>query len=191
MNTNDLRVIKTKRNIENAFIDLLHQKDFHAITVQDILDTALINRSTFYKHYADKYALSEALCQDIFVLFQEYVEQRFLLEAQTEQMVDIVKDLYSFLSQNRIKILALFKIQAENIHLYDDMFHCLKNKFLQARHHSDNFPDKVYDYLATIYATYVMESIRWCLENDGYQELLPYAKDFLSFAPFFIHSKYN
>lgn len=47
-----------------------------------------------------------------------------------------------------------------------------------------NFPDKVYDYLATIYATYVMESIRWCLENDGYQELLPYAKDFLSFAPF-------
>ena len=55
MNTNDLRVIKTKKHIEDALIDLLYQKDFHAITVQDILDTALINRSTFYKHYADKY----------------------------------------------------------------------------------------------------------------------------------------
>lgn len=188
MNTHDLRVIKTKRNIENAFIDLLQQKDFHTITVQDILNTALINRSTFYKHYTDKYALAETLCQDIFPLFQEYADQRFLLETNTEQMADIVKDLYGFLSQNRIKVLALFKIQTETIHLYDDMFYCLKSKFLQAKHHTDNFPDKLYDYLATIYATFVMESIRWCLENDGYQELLPYVKDFLAFSPHFTSS---
>lgn len=42
MNENDLRVIKTKRNIEESFIYLLGQKDFYKITVQDILDKALI-----------------------------------------------------------------------------------------------------------------------------------------------------
>ncbi len=185
MNTNDLRVIKTKKHIEDALIDLLYQKDFHAITVQDILDTALINRSTFYKHYADKYALAESLCQDVFVLFEEYINKRFVFESGTEPMIDTVKNLYAFLSQNRIKVLALFKIQTETIHLYDDMFYCLKNNFLQTQNTKDDFPEKFSDYLATIYATFVMESIKWCLENDGYQDLLPYAQKFLSLSPFF------
>ena len=57
MNKNDLRVIKTRREIENAMIVLLQQKSFEKITVQNILDVALVNRSTFYQHYADKYAL--------------------------------------------------------------------------------------------------------------------------------------
>ena len=184
MNTSDLRVIKTKRNIENAFLALLQQKDFHAITVQDILSTALINRSTFYKHYVDKYALSESLCQDIFIPFEDYVDQRFNLDANANLLQNTVKELYAFLSQNRTKILALFKVQTETIHLYDDMFSCLKNKFLQTEHKDNGFPEKFYDYLATIYATFVMGSIRWCLENDGYEELVPYAKEFLSFSPF-------
>lgn len=66
MNQNDLRVRKTRKNIENSFISLLKEKDFHKITVQDILDRALINRSTFYKHYMDKYQLAETLCNGIF-----------------------------------------------------------------------------------------------------------------------------
>ena len=113
MNTSDLRVIKTKRNIENAFLALLQQKDFHAITVQDILSTALINRSTFYKHYVDKYALTESLCQDIFIPFEDYVDQRFNLDANANLLQNTVKELYAFLSQNRTKILALFKVQTE------------------------------------------------------------------------------
>ena len=50
----DLRVVKTKRNIKSAMVSLLNEKDFHDITVQDILDRALINRSTFYRYYDDK-----------------------------------------------------------------------------------------------------------------------------------------
>ncbi|WP_369010847.1 TetR/AcrR family transcriptional regulator, partial [Escherichia coli] len=56
MNQNDLRVIKTEQHIEQAFLALLQQKPYRAITVQDILDTAAINRSTFYRHYASKEA---------------------------------------------------------------------------------------------------------------------------------------
>ena len=55
MNQQDLRVIKTKKNIEESFLRLLEKKSFSEITVQNILDEALINRSTFYKHYSDKY----------------------------------------------------------------------------------------------------------------------------------------
>lgn len=48
MNQQDLRVIKTKKNIEESFLRLLEKKSFSEITVQNILDEALINRSTFY-----------------------------------------------------------------------------------------------------------------------------------------------
>ena len=54
MNEQDLRVIKTEQHIEKAFLQLLFAKSYRAITVQDILEIALINRSTFYRHYPSK-----------------------------------------------------------------------------------------------------------------------------------------
>ncbi len=43
----DPRIIKTHRAIRNALIDVLQHKPFKDIAVQDILDAALVNRSTF------------------------------------------------------------------------------------------------------------------------------------------------
>ncbi|MEC0179944.1 TetR/AcrR family transcriptional regulator [Paenibacillus peoriae] len=53
----DLRIIKTQKVIRDAFIDLLDKNGFEAITVQEIANAAMINRSTFYLHYVDKYDL--------------------------------------------------------------------------------------------------------------------------------------
>ena len=47
----DSRVTRTKSLIRSAFLQLLKEKNYEAITVQDILDKTLINRSTFYKHF--------------------------------------------------------------------------------------------------------------------------------------------
>ena len=48
----DLRVIKTRRSIETAFITLLGHKQFEQITVQNILDAALA--FAYYRdHYVD------------------------------------------------------------------------------------------------------------------------------------------
>ena len=53
----DLRVIKTKRNIYATFEELMKEHAFEEIKVSDICNKAIINRSTFYAHYADKYEL--------------------------------------------------------------------------------------------------------------------------------------
>ena len=55
----DLRVIKTRKSIMQAFIKLSGVKDFKSITVKDITQEALINRATFYYHFSDIYDLLE------------------------------------------------------------------------------------------------------------------------------------
>ena len=53
----DLRIIKTQKELFNSLERLLKSKAFEDIKVSDICNEALINRSTFYDHYEDKYEL--------------------------------------------------------------------------------------------------------------------------------------
>jgi len=55
----DPRVLRTRQLLQRAFTDLLNEKSFEAITVQEIADRATVNRVTFYAHFQDKYALLE------------------------------------------------------------------------------------------------------------------------------------
>ena len=53
----DRRVKRTRRLLQGALAELMTQKKFREITVQDITDRADVNRSTFYLHYQDTYDL--------------------------------------------------------------------------------------------------------------------------------------
>lgn len=53
----DPRVRRTRQSLEQAFVDLLREKGFQAISVQDITRRAGVNRATFYAHFTDKYTL--------------------------------------------------------------------------------------------------------------------------------------
>jgi AcrR family transcriptional regulator len=60
----DLRVLKNKQLIKSAFLELLSTKRFEDITVSQICQKALINRSTFYFHYENKVELLEVIYID-------------------------------------------------------------------------------------------------------------------------------
>lgn len=51
----DLRVEKTYLALHNAFTALLEEKRFEDITLNELCDRAMIRRTTFYKHFGDKY----------------------------------------------------------------------------------------------------------------------------------------
>jgi AcrR family transcriptional regulator len=47
-------------------VELIHEKPFNAITVQNVLDRAHVGRSTFYSHYRDKDDLFLSDVEDFF-----------------------------------------------------------------------------------------------------------------------------
>lgn len=67
----DLRVRRTRKMLQEALINLTVEKGFSDITVGDIAERAMVNRSTFYRHYLDKYDLLRQYTDDAYALTSE------------------------------------------------------------------------------------------------------------------------
>lgn len=75
----DIRVIKTKKSLYLGLLQLMKTKQFEEIKVSDICKIALVNRSTFYDHFVDKYELLSSLIKD--------------LEKKLERKLDDIKNI--------------------------------------------------------------------------------------------------
>ena len=62
----DPRTRRTRQLLMQAFADLLAEKSFESLTVQEITERATVNRATFYAHFEDKYVLLDAAFADSF-----------------------------------------------------------------------------------------------------------------------------
>jgi AcrR family transcriptional regulator len=71
----DPRIRRTRKLLQGALGTLMQSKTFDEISVQDITETATVNRATFYDHYNDKFALLEAMVAGG---FHELLEARHL-----------------------------------------------------------------------------------------------------------------
>ena len=64
VNPNDPRVKRTRKLLQQTLSDLMHEKSFDAITVQDIAERSTLNRATFYAHFEDKYDLLDSIIRE-------------------------------------------------------------------------------------------------------------------------------
>ena len=71
----DPRIKRTRQLLQDALQKLLSEKDFDRISVQDIAETATLNRATFYDHYSDKFALLECL---VAARFRDLLQRRHI-----------------------------------------------------------------------------------------------------------------
>jgi len=61
----DRRVGKTRKALKEALTDLILEKGYESVTVQDVIDRADVGRSTFYAHFLDKDDLLMAILADL------------------------------------------------------------------------------------------------------------------------------
>ena len=62
----DKRILKTKAAVYSSLADLLLEKDFDALSVEDILERSGVSRSTFYAHFKTKGDVLDSISRNIF-----------------------------------------------------------------------------------------------------------------------------
>ncbi len=70
MKRTDARVRYTRRILKESFLTLLEKKPTNKISVKEVCELAELNRSTFYAHYSDCFALMDSIEQELIDAFE-------------------------------------------------------------------------------------------------------------------------
>lgn len=156
----DLRILKTRRNIREAFFELRSKYPLEKIRVARLCELALINKTTFYKHYQDIFALSEEIENETILAVMGSFSQ---LQSLFTNPAEFIKGLYAaFKSQDEV-INTLFSGRM-NV-LIDKVDRQLKLQFPQLR--SDPERDMIVSFLVWGASHVFMES--------GYEESIMFS----------------
>jgi AcrR family transcriptional regulator len=98
----DPRVKRTRQLLQQAFNKPMQEKDFSAISIQDIAEGATVNRTTFHAHFEDRYQLLDYTIQK---QLQQMVESKLPQVPRWEEsplriliraMLEYFRDVYTF-----------------------------------------------------------------------------------------------
>lgn len=105
----DLRVRRTKKALADAFLQLLDQKPFDEITINELCDFADVRRATFYKHYSDKFDFLHAYVYSIRDQFEKVVWKTEKPALTKDYYVAYAKHIISFISRHSEAINNIYK----------------------------------------------------------------------------------
>ncbi|WP_282569193.1 TetR/AcrR family transcriptional regulator [Staphylococcus haemolyticus] len=101
MNKQDLRVQKTHQALITSFSDLLQTKSFEQITVQDLCAKANVRRSTFYRHFNDKYDLLNNVVGTLIDHFRELYLPDINPDNPRQFFEKLMRDVLTFIHDNK------------------------------------------------------------------------------------------
>lgn len=101
MNKQDLRVQKTHQALITSFSDLLQTKSFEQITVQDLCAKANVRRSTFYRHFNDKYDLLNHVFGTLIDHFRELYLPDINPDNPRQFFEKLMRDVLTFIHDNK------------------------------------------------------------------------------------------
>lgn len=110
----DIRIARTDRAIEQAFMELREKNPLEKIKIKDLCAMACINKSTFYAHYEDIYALANALenklIESILASVPRTNDSVALHQAET-----LTRELFHAFMQNQRAVNILFSGSRQGI----------------------------------------------------------------------------
>ena len=103
----DIRIEKTERAIKQAFMELRAEKPLEKIRVKELCDRACINKSTFYAHYQDIYALATAIEEELVDAVVESLP-RLTASDVSERTEWLTRELFRAFAQNQEAVNIVF-----------------------------------------------------------------------------------
>jgi len=161
----DRRQKKTRTAIFDAFASLLAEKQYHQISVQEIIDRADIGRSTFYAHFETKDYLLKDLCEE---LFGHIVDTAMGLPkgdyhcSFNGESESVFLHLLRHLQENDSNILGLLSSQNNEIFLRyfkSNLKELIKKQYIDKR--SFKATELPQDYLVNHISATFVETVEW------------------------------
>jgi AcrR family transcriptional regulator len=91
----DRRVLRTRRALGSALVELMLAREFDDISVQQVLDRARVGRATFYSHFRNKHDLLLSDAERVF----DALERHFIASAGSSRRVAPVTELFSHVAE--------------------------------------------------------------------------------------------
>lgn len=137
--TKDKRVLRSKRMLRQALVELIQEKEFQKITVTDVVKHADINRGTFYAYYRDVYDLLENVENEMIEEFR-LIHNENLPSSEHWQSQQLISNLHplleqavGFLEKNRTMICAFLQASTSD-NFKDKMIHMIEDFRLSVLH---------------------------------------------------------
>lgn len=168
----DPRIYKTLRNIDEALLTTLKERPFHRITIDQLCKSAMINRSTFYKYYTDKYALLDDYLSRALNEFRAMVKTDFI-NADPSNVDDpyytlLFRETASFLFAHRDRYKTLWTAGIDR-NIYQEMTDIVEERILEklCPEGGEKKNCAARQLYACFFASNMMTLIRWWFRNPG------------------------
>ncbi len=169
----DLRIQKTYMALTKTLLEMMEEMPFEDIKVKELCDRAMVRKSTFYKHFADKYELLTFLVKEVIKQHNARIEQEGAADDPVAFYNKIMEYVFEFAKANQKLIhsairsdslVLLLNIMSQEV--TPDI--CRKLRQDQARGHRLPASPEV---MATFFVGGIAESIRsWFADGKKISE---------------------
>lgn len=173
----DRRKLRTKKQLQEALFELILERGYDLVTIEDITNRANLGRTTFYLHYKDKEHL---LLQSIDSIANDLISQI------DPALLSFTKENLEYKRQNLViaPVMLVFRHASENANLYKIILRGegafkTSNRFrsiiyiaagqimsIRIKELGINQPELPIDVLANFFAGSLLTLVTWWLEND-------------------------
>ncbi len=166
MDKSDRRIGKTRTAIFQAFSDLLCEKSYANITIQEIIDRANVGRTTFYQHFTDKDTLlMSCIDETIFVSLSNHLTEQ--TPPKHESRLIPVAEIFAHIRDNNRLINGI--IMSDSGELLFDKFKSYWGErikpALMAHLQKGNKPKVPIEILTNYVTTTLIELLRWWMKS--------------------------
>lgn len=97
----DLRIKKTYLALTSTLLQMMKEMRFEDIRVSELCTRAMIRKSTFYKHFGDKYELLAFVVRQMQEQLNRQLEQECAGKSAVERYTRLIAIVFDFLSKNQ------------------------------------------------------------------------------------------
>jgi AcrR family transcriptional regulator len=175
----DRRIVRTRQSLRTALMELVNEKDYEQISVEEIAERANVSRATFYLHFKDK---DDLFLNQFYVMAMERVQTFTELPASLWMALvgasDVGKDA-------ALPLVKVFELADKNVSIYKILLRDGSsrrlvdgirqitsqafNNFLNAMFETEIEklrPAVPLDLLATYFSAALLSTMGWWLEQE-------------------------